>query len=124
MEEAKTTQDESSPDVVAQGRETMTRNDFEILEKLGNGAYGRVIKARKKGTDEIVAIKIVQKYLLAKENKTKHAMAEKVILTELREHPGIVTLYTTFKDEENLYYVEEYCSGGELLKKISIFEGT
>jgi serine/threonine protein kinase len=50
-------------------------------------------------------------------------MAEKVILSKLKEHPGIVTLYYTFHDAENLYYVEEFCGGGELLKKINLFGG-
>jgi serine/threonine protein kinase len=101
----------------------LTKDDFRVLGKLGNGAYGRVVKAEKIDSGEIFAVKIVQKQFLAKENKTKQALAEKVILTKLRDHPGIVTLYYTFHDESNLYYVEEFCSGGELLKKIILFGG-
>uniref|UniRef100_A0A914DMI4 Protein kinase domain-containing protein n=1 Tax=Acrobeloides nanus TaxID=290746 RepID=A0A914DMI4_9BILA len=35
-------------------------NQYEVLEFLGKGTFSQVVKARKKGTNEIVAIKIKQ----------------------------------------------------------------
>uniref|UniRef100_A0A0N4Z7U6 non-specific serine/threonine protein kinase n=1 Tax=Parastrongyloides trichosuri TaxID=131310 RepID=A0A0N4Z7U6_PARTI len=38
------------------------RNHYEVLEFLGKGTFGQVVKAWKKGTNEIVAIKILKKH--------------------------------------------------------------
>ncbi|KAK0397599.1 hypothetical protein QR680_002186 [Steinernema hermaphroditum] len=38
------------------------RNEYEVLEFLGKGTFGQVVKAWKKGTNEIVAIKILKKH--------------------------------------------------------------
>lgn len=37
-------------------------NQYEVLEFLGKGTFGQVVKAWKKGTKEIVAIKILKKH--------------------------------------------------------------
>ncbi|EGT30622.1 CBN-HPK-1 protein [Caenorhabditis brenneri] len=37
-------------------------NQYEVLEFLGKGTFGQVVKAWKKGTSEIVAIKILKKH--------------------------------------------------------------
>ena len=37
-------------------------NQYEVLDFLGRGTFGQVVKAWKKGTNEIVAIKILKKY--------------------------------------------------------------
>ncbi len=34
------------------------------------------------------------------------------------QHPNIVKLYGFFDDEENIYLLLEYCSGGHLLRQI------
>lgn len=35
-------------------------NQYEVLEFLGKGAFGQVVKCWKRGTDETVAIKILK----------------------------------------------------------------
>lgn len=37
-------------------------NSYEVLEFLGKGTFGQVVKAWKKGTNEIVAVKILKKH--------------------------------------------------------------
>ena len=39
---------------------------------------------------------------------------EKDSLLKLYKEPGIIKLVTTFKDEMNLYFLMEFCYGGEL----------
>ena len=34
------------------------------------------------------------------------------------DHPHIVKLFEIFKDGFNYYLITEYCSGGELMKKL------
>ena len=75
--------------------------DFEFLEELGEGSFGRVVRARFKFSGEPCAVKIVQKALLIRFNKTQTVRAEKEILNRLR-HPNIIQLRCTFQDPENL----------------------
>lgn len=37
-------------------------NQYEVLEFLGRGTFGQVVKCWKKGTSEIVAIKILKNH--------------------------------------------------------------
>lgn len=39
-----------------------TSNQYEVLEFLGRGTFGQVVKCWKKGTNEIVAIKILKNH--------------------------------------------------------------
>ena len=39
-----------------------TNNHYEVLEFLGRGTFGQVVKCWKKGTNEIVAIKILKNH--------------------------------------------------------------
>jgi serine/threonine protein kinase len=41
-------------------------------------------------------------------------LMEKRVLHKLGEHPGIVSLYSTFQDAGTLYYMMEYLGGNDL----------
>jgi len=57
--------------------------DFELLNLVGKGAYGKVVQARKKDTGKIYAIKIITKESLRKKHirqdsdKFKHELASR-----------------------------------------------
>ena len=46
--------------VVTSGDRHLTRNmnDFDLLEQIGQGAFGRVFKAKRKSTNEMFAAKV------------------------------------------------------------------
>ena len=46
-------------------------------------------------------------------------MTEKAILCEL-QHPFLVKLKECFQDEQKLYFILEYCPGGELFGLLSL----
>ena len=64
----------SVPDVVSSIVPSSTENikkkitveDFEMLHKLGKGAYAKVYLARNRTTEELVAIKIIDKKFVEK----------------------------------------------------------
>eukprot|EP00762_Andalucia_godoyi_P001382 ANDGO_04945.mRNA.1 3-phosphoinositide-dependent protein kinase 2 len=88
-------------------------SDFEIGDQLGEGSFGRVVKAKLKGTGETFALKIVNKAMIVKLNKLGTVKAEKEILNSIK-HPFIIELRGTFQDEENLYFCLELATRGEL----------
>lgn len=93
-------------------------HDFIFKQELGHGSYSTVYKAiDKTNAGRVYAIKVCSKAHIIKEGKVKYVTIEKNTLNLLAraQHPGIVRLHYTFHDEENLYFVLDYASGGELL---------
>lgn len=89
--------------------------DFKFDRVLGEGSYSTVFLATDKTNNKEYAVKVLEKKHIIKEKKIKYVNIEKNTLNRLTEHPGIVRLYYTFQDETSLYYVLDFCSGGELL---------
>jgi len=94
------------------------KEDFDWDEDIiGNGAFGEVKLAIDKETGVRYAVKILNKKQIVAQKKVEWVNREKFLLDRLR-HPNIVSLYFTFSDPQNLYFVLEYCNNGELLDHI------
>ena len=89
---------------------------FMFGQQLGEGAYGRVVHAKRKDTNEQFAVKVMEKNFIKREKKVSFVMQEKNILSRL-SHRNIVKLYFTFQDTDNVYMVMSLCYG-ELLHYI------
>jgi serine/threonine protein kinase len=86
---------------------------LEILELLGQGGMGAVYKARQRGLDRLVALKI-----LPPEAEREHAFAERFtrearLLAKLN-HPHIITAYEFGQAHDLYYFVMEYVEGVDL----------
>ncbi|AET39560.1 protein kinase PKH3 Ecym_4523 [Eremothecium cymbalariae DBVPG len=92
--------------------------DFIFREELGHGSYSTVYRVTDKSNQHPYAIKICSKKHIIGENKVKYVTIEKNTLNVLgrANHPGIIKLYYTFHDLENLYFVLDLAPGGELLQ--------
>ncbi|XP_021737706.1 3-phosphoinositide-dependent protein kinase 2-like [Chenopodium quinoa] len=99
-------------------QENFTVEDFELGKIYGVGSYSKVVRARKKDTGVIYALKIMDKKFITKENKTSYVKLERIVLDQL-DHPGIVRLFFTFQDTFSLYMALESCEGGELFDQIT-----
>ncbi|KAG5449295.1 cyclin-dependent kinase 5 [Clonorchis sinensis] len=80
---------------------------YEKLEKIGEGTYGKVYKARNRDTHEIVALKRVR---LENDDEgiPSSAFREICLLKELK-HKNIVRLFDVLLSESRLTIVFEYC---------------
>jgi len=76
-----------------------------------------VIEATLKETGKKYAIKQLNKAHIVKEKKQRYVKTERDILV-MCQHPNVVSLFSTFSDPENLYYVLELCPGGELFSRL------
>ncbi|KAL5716777.1 non-specific serine/threonine protein kinase [Ranunculus cassubicifolius] len=99
-------------------QENFTIQDFQLGKIYGVGSYSKVVRARKKDTGNVYALKIMDKKFITKENKTSYVKLERVVLDQL-DHPGIVRLFFTFQDSFSLYMALESCEGGELFDQIT-----
>ncbi|XP_019181877.1 PREDICTED: 3-phosphoinositide-dependent protein kinase 2-like [Ipomoea nil] len=99
-------------------QENFTIQDFELGKIYGVGSYSKVVRARKKDTGNVYALKIMDKKFITKESKTAYVKLERIVLDQL-DHPGIVRLYFTFQDTFSLYMALESCEGGELFDQIT-----
>jgi len=82
---------------------------YEVLQKLGKGAYGIVWKVRDKETNEIFALK---KIFGAFQNATdaQRTFREIIFLQELSDHENIITLLDVMKadNDKDIYLIFEY----------------
>ncbi|ETO13036.1 serine/threonine protein kinase Orb6 [Reticulomyxa filosa] len=79
-------------------------NNYELIAVIGKGGYGEVRVVRKKDTQEVFAMKsLLKKKMIEKKAIESHNWL-------------LVKLYLSFQDTVNLYFVMEYCPGGDLMK--------
>ncbi|KRX10307.1 Protein kinase-like domain [Pseudocohnilembus persalinus] len=87
--------------------------DFEQLKVLGKGSYAKVTLVRCIQDQKIYAMKILKKAELAKKKQEEHTLTERHILVEC-DHPFIIQLKASFQTDKKLFFVLEFCQGGEL----------
>ena len=80
---------------------------YEKLEKIGEGTYGTVFKAKNRESGEIVALKRVR-LDDDDEGVPSSALREICLLKELK-HPNIVALHDVLHSERKLTLVFEHC---------------
>ncbi|KAM4890450.1 cyclin-dependent kinase 3 isoform 2-T2 [Sylvia borin] len=99
------------------------QESFQKVEKIGEGTYGVVYKARNKRTGQLVALKKIR-LDAESEGVPSTAIREISLLKELK-HPNIVRLLDVIHSQKKLYIVFEYlnqdlkkymdsCQSGEL----------
>ncbi|KAL0490064.1 hypothetical protein AKO1_009382, partial [Acrasis kona] len=96
---------------------TLGPSDFEKIKLLGRGDVGKVYLVRLKGTEKLFAMKVLKKEEMIKRNKVKRVLTEREILATT-DHPFIVTLYCSFQGQDKLYFIMEYCAGGEFFRML------
>lgn len=94
-------------------------NDFEILEKLGDGGMGKVYKAQQKSMERLVAIKVLQPELCnnlvyVERFKREARLAGKFC------HPNAIQVYDIGYNQKQFYFIMEYVNGLSLKEKLSI----
>lgn len=89
---------------------------YDLLETVGEGAFGKVSKCRHKASGVTRAVKQIKKNLMHKTQE--QSFLNEVNLLEQLDHPGIVRLFEVFTDNANYFFVTELCSGGELFDEI------
>jgi len=109
-------------DVVLAGR-------FKTLAPLNHGTFGMVFRALDLQSGKHVAIKCLTRVLQHGSKSSPIALKidekseELAIHSQLKSHPNIVNLISSFETEHHSYLVLEYCSQGDLYEAIRAGKG-
>ncbi|HEV3256647.1 MAG TPA: protein kinase [Gemmataceae bacterium] len=90
--------------------ETRLLGKFQLLERVGIGAFGAVWRARDTELDRIVAVKLPHANLLTSPADVQRFHREARAAAQLR-HPGIVTVYEVTTLEGSPAIVSEFVDG-------------
>jgi RAC serine/threonine-protein kinase len=88
-------------------------DSFRMIKVIGKGSFGKVFLVREKQTNEMFALKVLKKDNIIKRNQVEHTKTERSVLGYVK-HPFIVGLNMAFQSKDKLYFVLDYCAGGEL----------
>lgn len=115
--------------------ERLTPDDFTPVKRLGHGDVGSVHLVALRGDDAgvrtsrgtktstapnnspLFAMKVLVKQEMRDRNKLHRVKTEGTILESI-DHPFCATLYSTFQTETHLYFVMQFCEGGELYETL------
>ncbi len=91
--------------------------DLDYIKDLGNGNFGTVCLVKSRKNKHLYAIKCMSKKQIDFEVLHKNLELERAILLKI-DHPFIVKLVKTLKDQKNIYFLMEYVKGKELFDVI------
>lgn len=98
-------------------------NDFQLIQTLGTGSFGRVHLVCSVHNGRYYAMKVFRKSHVVKAKQIEHTNDERRILSMCR-HPFITRMWGTFQDCKSIFIIMDYIEGGELfslLRKSKIF---
>lgn len=90
---------------------------YEIREELGQGGMATVYRAYDPLFEREVALKILKRELLNEPEVRERFERETKIIAKL-EHGAIVPVYDVGRDNDQLFFVMRYMSGGSLSERI------
>ena len=104
--------------------EQLSLDNFELLQVVGKGAFGKVFLVQRKsqgkgkhaaeGTDRrIFAMKVLLKSHIYQKKQVEHTKTERTILQTV-DHPFLVRLRYAFQTSKKLYMLMDYYAGGSL----------
>ena len=87
------------------------QDKFDMNEKvlIGTGTTGKIYKVLCKNTNEMRAIKIIEKGSLFEFIRTRKLIINKIISLKKINHPKIIKILEVYEDQTSIYLIMEYC---------------
>nr|AML78476.1 putative LOV domain-containing protein [Callitris macleayana] len=86
---------------------------FKPIKPLGCGDTGSVHLVELRGTNELYAMKAIDKAMMLNRNKVHRACIERQII-DIMDHPFLPTLYASFQTKTHVCLITDFAHGGEL----------
>lgn len=95
-----------------------TLDDFEVLQEIGNGSFGKVYKIMRKRDQKIMVWKVI--HFGSMSSKERESLVTEVNIIKDLNHPFIIRYYDRVIDRnrKNIHIVMEYCASGDLSQYI------
>lgn len=94
-------------------RRKINLDSFQIIRVIGKGSFGKVFLVREKASGNLFALKVLKKEYIIRKKQVEHTRTERSVLGYVH-HPFIVGLNMAFQTSDKLFFVLDYCAGGEL----------
>lgn len=101
------------PEAAARKKRTINLEAFKIIKVIGKGSFGKVFLVRDKADNVLYAMKVLKKDYIIRKKQVEHTRTERSVLGYVH-HPYIVGLHMAFQTADKLFFVLDYCAGGEL----------
>ena len=102
-------------DFLRRRRSPMSSADFDIEAMVGKGGYGEVYLCRKRDTNEVLALKRMNKRILFRKNQVASIKVEREVMSRVQEgNPWVVPLRYSFQDANWVYLAMDFIPGGDL----------
>ncbi|KAI1728344.1 protein kinase domain-containing protein [Ditylenchus destructor] len=95
--------------------------DFKLIKVIGKGAYGEVQLVRHKQTNQVYAMKLLEKSEMIRRSDSAFYWDERNIMAHANSE-WIVQLHYAFQDSRFLYMVMEFMPGGDLVNLMMNYE--
>ncbi|XP_068456937.1 serine/threonine-protein kinase Chk1 [Clinocottus analis] len=89
--------------------------DWDLVQTLGEGAYGEVRLLVNRQTEEAVAVKVID---TSQAKECAENVKKEVCVHKMLNHANIVRFFGHRKEGTTMYLFLEYCTGGELFDRI------
>ncbi|MBI3736689.1 protein kinase [Candidatus Sumerlaeota bacterium] len=107
------------PQCGACGYSTLVPDGYEVLEELGAGGMGVVLKARRGRGNEIVALKLIKPMFRSEKLRLERFLTEARAFERI-SHPNIVRLIEVGRVGDLPYLALECVEGGSLAQRIQV----
>ena len=112
---------EGSKGASMSAKQPVSMEDFSLVKLIGKGSFAKVMLVRKKqGTDAKVlfAMKVLSKPAVVMKKQVEHTKTERRVTANIT-HPFIVKLHYAFQTSKRLFFVLDYCPGGDMFYHLS-----
>ena len=92
-------------------------SNYELLNYIGKGGFGRVYKVRHKLSNQFRAMKII-KCKADNPHSNSTEILKQINILKTLDHPNIIKIYEFYSTDKYIYIINELCTGGELFNKI------
>ena len=92
--------------------------DYEILSRIGRGSMGTVYRARQRGLDRIVALKVLASHLASNEEFVRRFLREARLAARVN-HPNIVQVFDVGRWRTRHYIAMEFVRGRSLERMLA-----
>jgi serine/threonine-protein kinase ULK/ATG1 len=88
--------------------------NYVLVSKIGEGQFGMVYKATDQDTDEVYAVKAINKAKVNSNSKLRKLFDTEMAVMSMIDHPNVLHLHEYLETTNNYYLVIQFCNNGDL----------